>query len=137
MLLQGLEDRLRNMSWEIIEYNDWVSRATIKPKVRQIIASHGATSAFYVAHNVQARPEAETNERIDAIWVDTEEWQPAYAFEITGGGSGKSVGKLQDYPYPVTPVIVNRGRSEERAKRRREELPEEIEYLDAQIWDAW
>jgi hypothetical protein len=93
--IQTARELLRKRAWKVFEINNWLGTRTIQPAAKFSLYSAGRREGFYVASEVNADFSKSDDHRIDLVWFDTEEWDPAVGFEIDGGVSQHSVKKLQ------------------------------------------
>lgn len=92
--LRHARARLRKRNWKVIDINRWLSNAAVSPAAKFSLASAGMSEGYYVAGEVPVEPDGSSQQRVNVVWFDTEEWEPAYAFEICGGVPERSVDKL-------------------------------------------
>lgn len=115
--------------------NNWLGRRTIQPAAKFTLYSAGRNRGYYVASEVSADFSKSDDHRVDVVWFDTDEWEPAVAFEIDGGVAQHSVGKLRRMDeaadIPVEKVIVSKSPNPTHIKKAKQKnLPDDFHHID-------
>jgi hypothetical protein len=126
---------LRKRSWKVILVNNWLTKSAVQPAAKFTLASTGMNEGFYVAAEVRADFKEDNKHRIDVVWFDTENWEPAIAFEIDGSVSKHSVDKIErmaeQSDIEMAKVIVSKSPNKTYIKQKAEEnLPDDFYHID-------
>lgn len=131
-----LDSRFRKTPVEALKSNKWLSQKSITRSVHQTVCLAGVSNNYSSAYHVRAKPsEKQDRQRINVVWFDRRNYQPAVAFEVCRNAPEHSVEKLNQLPDEVEKFIVSKGESRPQIKRAVEaNIPSNIHHVDAEFW---